>query len=520
MADDVRTTNGTRKRYAAVIALAASLSLTSMLPADNGIITPPTAHADQNNDWKYYGGGQDDCVPLDPNDSSSSSSSADSDDTAPSSSVGGDWLDEGSEAHKVAQELYDIWTDDYGVSGAFAVGVLANVDQESAGFQKDIVEGGEHAGKDTKSGSENGGGLYQFTPATKYENSDSWHAVDDSDGWAPVNQTHYVWNTEIKNAAILPYLKADAYNRGGLPTSMDELLSTDDPRMAARAFQIGYERPAVYHPEREDAAAAGMRVFDGKKKADESKWKLDGGESESADEDSVDLDSSDVAVAVVDGDTSQECTPNDGRDHDGGDGGPLGEDATGEHGLSLSGSWGTPFTRNEVPDELKKYALDPTSVGLENQDCSEWTQYTNTTEPMLNGQCVAITKAVFGKFWTKGGDPNGAETKSFNCNGDQCADAAASANGGKWTKKPQTGAAVSVDTGPQYGHTYVVTHVFENGDIMIIEQNTPESGWTIGKQCDWNYRVVPKSGYESENARFYVPPEDKGFKPNKDFKTL
>lgn len=476
-----------------------------------------TAYAANDNDWKYFGGSQDSCKEPTKTDEDSTESGPSADDTPPD--TGGDWLTKGSDANKVAQEIFDIWTEDYGASGAFAVGVLANVNQESAGFQIDIVEGGSHAGTDKKSGSSAGGGLYQFTPATKYENSDSWHAKDKSNGWAPVNQTHYVWETEIGNSAILPYLKADAYGRGGLPSDMKSLLTTDDPRMAARAFQIGYERPADYHPEREDAAAAAAKVFDADKKADESKLKIGGGE-DSSDGDSVDLDSESVDKAVSEDEARENgCTVDDGEDHDGG-GGALGKDASGEHGLNLSGTYGQSYKYDKVPADLKKYALDPTSVGLENQDCGEWTQFTNSTEPMLNGQCVALVKSVFGKFWTKGGDPKGESPASYTCNGEQCADAAASAIGGKWSKTPKRGALVSVDTGQTYGHTYVVTHVFANGDIMVIEQNTPDSGWAVGNQCDWNYRVVPKNGYKSENARFYTPPDDKGYKPNTKFGTL
>lgn len=499
---------------ATAIVLALSVLIAPIAPGAGFDLAGNTAYAANGDDWNYYGGRQDDCKEPSDSDKSESTDSS-SDDTPPD--TGGDWLTKGSDANKVAQELYDVWTKEYGTSGAFAVGVLANVNHESAGFQIDIVEGGAHAGNDKKSGSSAGGGLYQFTPATKYENSDSWHALDKSNGWAPKNQTHYVWETEIGNSAILPYLKADAYGRGGLPSDMKSLLTTDDPRMAARAFQTGYERPAVYHPEREDSAAAAAKVFDADKKADESKLKIGG--SDSSGGDSVDLDSDAVDKAVDSGDKDAEnCTPNDGKDHDGG-GGSLGKDASGEHGLNLSGTYGQSFKRDKVPDNLKKYALDPTSVGLKNQDCGEWTKFTNTSEPMLNGQCVALSKSAFGKFWTKGGDPKGESPASFNCNGDQCADSAASAIGGKWSKTPKRGAVVSVDTGQSYGHTYVVSHVFANGDIMIIEQNTPDSGWALGKQCDWNYRVVPKNGYQSENARFYTPPDDKGYKPNTAFKT-
>ena len=41
-------------------------------------------------------------------------------------------------------------------------------------------------------------------------------------------------------------------------------------------------------------------------------------------------------------------------------------------------------------------------------------------------------------------------------------------------------------------HTGIVCHVFENGDILIVEQNTPLSGVGGGHIDTWNYRVVNK----------------------------
>lgn len=197
-------------------------------------------------------------------------------------------------------------------------------------------------------------------------------------------------------------------------------------------------------------------------------------------------------------------------------GGSLGPDASGDAGPIPAGSWGKSFRWDQVPDNLKKYAVNPESVGLKKNDCTNWRPFIGDGGLYLNGQCVALSKALFGKFWQK----DGHSPKGFSCNGDQCAAAAASANGGNYSNKPKAGAVVSVDTGTVNGHTFVVSHVFANGDIMLIEQNTPDSGASNSRgaeECSWNYRLFTKAGYESQNARFYTPP---GYSVNPDLKTL
>ena len=67
--------------------------------------------------------------------------------------------------------------------------------------------------------------------------------------------------------------------------------------------------------------------------------KIDGGE-DSSDGDSVDLDSDSVDKAVSEDEARENgCTVDDGEDRDCG-GGALGKDASGDHGLNLSGTYG------------------------------------------------------------------------------------------------------------------------------------------------------------------------------------
>lgn len=191
----------------------------------------------------------------------------------------GDWMKEGTFQHKVAQEIYDFWTKKIGTSGAFAAGVLANVQYES-GFIPNISEGGgrfESPKATTPSHGGPGGGLYQFTPYEKYVKSPHFAAG----GWTVNPQSQFVWDSEfvtggveagMKNSPNLygieaPFTRAYTVlpkSRSGDPQVIldpNALVTTDDPAKASKGFQVGYERPGQYHPEREQAAIAANKMF-------------------------------------------------------------------------------------------------------------------------------------------------------------------------------------------------------------------------------------------------------------------
>ena len=60
------------------------------------------------------------------------------------------------------------------------------------------------------------------------------------------------------------------------------------------------------------------------------------------------------------------------------------------------------------------------------------------------------------------------------------------------TNIPKTGNIFSVEYGPgEAGHTGQVSHVFEDGTILIIEQNV--AGWSgaeNGSPRTWNWRIL------------------------------
>lgn len=93
---------------------------------------------------------------------------------------GGDWTTPGSPAYQSAQVIYHFWTDVIGTSGAFAAGILGNLAVES-GFVPNISQGGGRfatvLSKQPDRNVGGGGGLYQFTPYSKYTGSGEWLGI-------------------------------------------------------------------------------------------------------------------------------------------------------------------------------------------------------------------------------------------------------------------------------------------------------------------------------------------------------
>lgn len=177
------------------------------------------------------------------------------------------------------------------------------------------------------------------------------------------------------------------------------------------------------------------------------------------------------------------------------------EDGEGEVPAEANnGAWG--YLPDQIPDSLKPYVIDPKSLGMEYGGGGEGWYHTGRTD--LDGQCVNLTVSLGNKLWGHSGSVYG--------NGIDQAGAWASIFGNSVKKTPRKGAIFSNATVPLYGHTGIVSHVFKDGSLLIVEQNTPLSGWdTFGKPFTWNYRIVRKDQLEAEGWTFAYP-DDK--KPN------
>lgn len=155
----------------------------------------------------------------------------------------GDWTKKGSKAYGVAENLFKYWTSKKGFSGAAAAGIVGNV----AGAEDPTMKLDQ---KEVGGGS--GGGLYQFTPYTKYLN----HPKSDK-SWSVDNQSDVVWELELANNEMAHY---------GLHMKTADFAQLTDPKKAAEVWERGYERPAVPAatlPQRQAAAQKAYELFGG-----------------------------------------------------------------------------------------------------------------------------------------------------------------------------------------------------------------------------------------------------------------
>ena len=147
-----------------------------------------------------------------------------------------------------------------------------------------------------------------------------------------------------------------------------------------------------------------------------------------------------------------------------------------------------------LPDSIAPYAIDPTKVGLLWSDEASWYlrcyDYANCTDGAAN---------LAYRMWSKDGQPaenvmgNGGQVTSF------------------WQQKgvpkvstPSVGEVFSVEYGPGLaGHTGIVSHVFEDGTMLIWEQNV--AGWSGAENNSprtWNWRIIPASEWQSGRWSF------------------
>lgn len=455
----------------------------------------------------------------------------------------GDWLTEGSEAHAVAQKIFDYATKELGMSGAFTAGMLANVQGES----KFIPDLGENAydkpfklrrfGMNNKTPTEGmgpstatqaarygyqyfGGGLFQFTPWQKFADSKWWGMVE-SDGWAPENQVQFIWDNEFANKTVHSYYQSNiasnassgasaAASRMGQFSSVEDAISTNDPAKAQMYFQIGYERPQWYHEEREEWAKQANSVFNKENiKADPSKWKFADSSSEGID-----------GNTSVEEDKKLEEECGIGKEDEGGSFADWGDDGTG----SYTGG-GFVWRPEELPEELKKYAMDPTSVDMKWHSPEGWHYHGRDWQaPGHQGAyCNNLASSMLYAVWHKKGDTSSRISLKNGTDGVSETKRAAQITGGKVTKKPKKGALISVPSGldgtTNLGHVMFMSHVFKDGSALVIEQNfAGKSGAANGGEAySWNYRFVRKNVVDSYT---YYYPGDDGYVPDKRLKML
>lgn len=173
--------------------------------------------------------------------------------------------------------------------------------------------------------------------------------------------------------------------------------------------------------------------------------------------------------------------------------------------LDNTGVWpedvqGWAWSPATLPDSLKKFTHDPEKYGLKYHGQTGWIEH--------SGQCVDFSNSYYSVLYPK-------QAGITIGNGTATAERWAERFGGKTSNIPHAGSVFSCDNGYSdgAGHTGVVDHVFANGDILIIEQNTSLSGHNAGMPDTWNWRKITKEEYQGKkkaetntwNWRFFKP---------------
>lgn len=191
---------------------------------------------------------------------------------------GGDVFDPNSKRHAVAQQIFDLCTKKYGLSGAAAVGILVNVKNE-CGFNPRAAEGSsdggswapEHCmqedgsppndGKFAYSDSGGGAGLMQFTPYKTYTESDTFKNRGSKSGWDVELQMEFVFSHNDAMASSSLYTTYAKKHHCPILDRMEFFKSTD-AAACVTSFMGAYLRPnESCEAERNERAAEEAAAF-------------------------------------------------------------------------------------------------------------------------------------------------------------------------------------------------------------------------------------------------------------------
>lgn len=150
------------------------------------------------------------------------------------------------------------------------------------------------------------------------------------------------------------------------------------------------------------------------------------------------------------------------------------------------------YKPEDLPSSLKQYIIDPAANGLTYAGNQGWVEH--------SGQCVDLTESLGNQIWGFSGIVQGAGFQ-------QAAAWAVERFHNNVKNAPKRGAIFS--TNQANNHTGIVCHVFEDGSILVVEQNTPLSGiYYFHKPNTWNFRVVSPVT-QKEQGFVYAYPNDK-----------
>lgn len=401
------------------------------------------------------------------------------------------WLTEGTESFNVAKAIFDTWTNEGGLSGEAAAGLLGWIAHEGGFDVPGRAQG--HFGNDPATTSISygvepiggGGGIYQFTPYTKYA------PLGDSKWDDAAEQTRFVMGS-------LPNDWNPSYDLTHGGHSFKDFASATNETEAClmwNAFERGLEG-AEHADVKQASAVDANKVFNTAQiQFDEKKFhdKFGGGKPQ---------EEHDSLIREKRGKNGKKATRCKESFSSGGS-------AWQAKGGVNNFADGTAWKYGELPDELKKYAINPESVGMKFQSTDGW-----NVKAYDWGNCTDLSASLMYMLWTRGGE----HPRQAMGDGITVASHWAEAFGGSTTHEPTAGAVFSCAAGTSAGHTGVVSHVFEDNSILIIEQNLiGYSGVTTGMYNSWNYRIV---GADKVSAWEYYNPGANGWSPNTDVHSL
>ena len=163
------------------------------------------------------------------------------------------------------------------------------------------------------------------------------------------------------------------------------------------------------------------------------------------------------------------------------------------------------WKKDDLPPEMQQYALDPESVGLKWRSKVGWEGASAYIASGYTDQCTTLASALFGALWEKDGKAMG-DSHGMTGNGVEMAKQVASKFGKSTTSTPTSGDIVSLSP----NHVAIVSHVFDNGDILLVEQNVPNYSGN-GDSFTWNYSYITKATQKAKNYEFWNPSSE-GYK--------
>ena len=436
-----------------------------------------------------------------PPDTTDSTASADGK-TSSGAAADADWTTPGTTAYKNAKLVYDAFVAT-GMSGPAAANAVGWVNSEgsfdivgraeghySGDIKKDSIKYGAVPIPSGPGYAVGGGGIYQYTPYTDYAplGDDKWEDAHAITEFAIKQLAGGDWNPDHDLTG-----KKMSFKEYAQTTSADDVL-------AWNAYERG--NPAYIKNERKIAdAKKAIEAFGADKVPfDEAKFEAHYGKDAKKDGTTSSSDASS---------TGNKCS----RASTAAGGSPWG----GKGGKTSYPGW-SKWSFNQLPADLKPYAINPESVGMKyhaGQFGGEGGWHVSASE---GNQCTDLTASLMYQLWEKDGK---GPVQAWGNGGDVAANWAAKF-GGSTKSTPEAGDVFSVKDSnhdPVYGHTGVVSHVFEDGKMLVIEQNMPGvSGYLAGDSFSWNYRIIEKSQWEN-NFVFYNP-SSAGYTLKKTAKTL